>query len=167
MRQNYHEESEAGVNAQISKEMHANYAYLSMAHYYDRGDVALPNFAEYFRAHARRKLDRAMKLMKFQNDRGGKLKLDDVKPPVKEEWGTGIDGMVAALEIEKGLNTALLALQGVADKHADRQMADFISGNFLAEQIKLSKELSNHMTNLNRVGKIGHGEYHFDSDSLP
>ena len=64
-------------------------------------------------------------------------------------------------------HTALLALQGVADKHADRQMADFISGNFLAEQIKLSKELSNHMTNLNRVGKIGHGEYHFDSDSLP
>lgn len=42
VRQNYHAESEAGVNKQINLELTASYVYLSMAFYFDRDDVALP-----------------------------------------------------------------------------------------------------------------------------
>ena len=40
-------------------------------------------------------------------------------------------------------------------------MADFLEGNYLAEQVEAIKELGDHITNLKRVG-AGHGEYHFD-----
>ena len=38
-------------------------------------------------------------------------------------------------------------------------MADFLEGNYLAEQVEAIKELGDHITNLKRVGT---GEYHFD-----
>ena len=166
VRQNYHEDSEKGVNKQINMEMYAMYTYLSMASYYDRADVALPNFAEYFRSNAKEEFEHAMKLMKFQNERGGLLKLEDIKAPAKEDWGLGIDGMMAALELERKVNDSLLKLHAVADKHNDYQMSDFIEGNYLHEQVEAIKELSGHITNLKRVGEKGHGEYHFERASL-
>ena len=48
-RQNYHQEVEAGVNKQINLELYASYVYLSMAHYFDRDDVALPGFHSFFK----------------------------------------------------------------------------------------------------------------------
>ena len=45
------------------------------------------------------------------------------------------------------------------------QMADFLEGNYLAEQVEAIKELGDHITNLKRVG-TGHGEYHFDRSTL-
>ena len=45
------------------------------------------------------------------------------------------------------------------------QMCDFIEGNYLHEQVDAIKELAGHCTNLKRVGP-GHGEYHFDRETL-
>ena len=45
------------------------------------------------------------------------------------------------------------------------QMADFIEGNYLHEQVEAIKEIGGYITNLKRVGP-GHGEYHFDRDTL-
>ena len=45
------------------------------------------------------------------------------------------------------------------------QMADYIEAHFLTEQVKLIKEMGDHITNLKRVGP-GHGEYHFDRETL-
>ena len=88
-RQNYHEESEAGVNAQINLELYAMYTYQSLASYFGRDDVALPGFGEYFRKASHEELGHAEKLMKFQNDRGGRVVLSSIKAPAKSEWGTG------------------------------------------------------------------------------
>ena len=165
-RQNYHVDSEAGVNEVINLEMCTMYAYLAMASYYDRADVDLSNFAEYYRNRSKAGLEHATKLMKFQNDRGGILKLKDVKRPAKHEWGSGIDGIFAALELEKSLNTSLKSLHAVADKHNDYHMADFIEGNFLEKQVEIIKELSGHIANLKRLGETGHGEYHFNYATL-
>merc|ERR1711890_75009 len=59
IRQNYPEECEALVNKQINMELYASYVYQSMAYHFDRDDVALDGFFEYFkkesgeeRAHA-------------------------------------------------------------------------------------------------------------------
>ena len=53
----------------------------------------------------------------------------------------------------------------MAGKHNDVHTCDFIEGNFLSEQVEGMKELAGHITNLKRVG-TGHGEYHFDRESL-
>lgn len=128
--------------------------------------MALPHFAEYFKKNAEEELEHAQKFMKFQNKRGGKIILYDIKKPEKDEWGRGIDAMYAALALERKVNQALLDLHAVGDKHNDYQMSDFIEGNFLHEQVDAIKELTGHITNLKRVGVVGHGEYHFDQESL-
>ena len=99
--------------------------------------------------------------MKFQVQRGRRICLSDIMKPAKDEWGSGLDAMQAALELEKTVNQALLDLHKIADKHGDFQMADFIEGNYLHEQVEAIKDLGGYITNLKRVGP-GHGEYHFD-----
>jgi len=160
-RQNYHAESEAGINRQINMELFASYSYQSMSFYFTRDDVALNGFGEFFKKMSDEEREHAEKLMKFQNMRGGRVVLQGIKKPDRDEWGTGLDAMQVALSLEKSVNQALLDLHAVADSHKDAQMTDFIEGEFLQEQVRSIKEVGDHITNLKRVGS-GLGEWEFD-----
>jgi len=162
-RQNYHAECEAGVNKQINLELYASYVYLSMSYYFDRDDVALKGFAKFFKDSSDEEREHAQKLMKFQNERGGRILLQAVQKPEKDEWGSGLEAMQAALALEKNVNQSLLDLHTVADSKNDAQMADFIEANYLTEQTEAIKDLSDKVTNLKRVGP-GLGEFMFDKD---
>jgi len=164
-RQNYAVESEAGVNKQINMELYASYVYHSMAFYFDRDDVALPGFHKFFKEASEEEREHAEKLMKFQNQRGGRIVLQDIKKPEKDEWADGLSAMQVALALEKNVNEALLALHKVASDNGDAQMTDFIEGHYLTEQVESIKKISDHVTNLKRVGK-GLGEYMFDKETL-
>ena len=164
-RQNYHTECEAGINRQINMELHASYCYQSMAFYFDRDDVALPGFAKFFRKSSEEEREHAEKLMQFQNMRGGRIVLQDIKKPDRDEWGTGLDAMQVALALEKSVNQSLLDLHEVASGHKDAQMTDFLEGNYLQEQVRSIKEIGDYITNLKRVGP-GLGEYMFDKETL-
>jgi len=162
-RQNYHAESEAGVNRQINMEMYASYCYQSMSFYFDRDDVALPGFSKFFKKMSDEEREHAEELMKYQNKRGGRVVLQDIKKPDRDEWGTGLNAMQVALGLEQSVNQALLDLHAVADSHKDAQMTDFLEGTYLQEQVKSIKELGDFITNLKRVGP-GLGEYQFDQN---
>jgi len=164
-RQNYHEESEAGVNKQINLELYANYVYQSMAFYFDRDDVALPGFHKFFKKSSDEEREHAEKLMKFQNERGGRIVLQNIQKPDRDEWGTGLQAMETALALEKSVNQSLLDLHKVADSHGDAQMCDFIESTYLTEQTEAIKQLSDYVTQLKRVGP-GLGEYIFDKETL-
>jgi len=164
-RQNYHAECEAGVNRQINMELHASYCYQSMAFYFDRDDVALPGFSKFFKHASVEEREHAEKLMTFQNQRGGRIVLQDIKKPDRDEWGCGLDAMQVALALEKSVNQSLLDLHEVASSHNDAQMTDFLEGNFLQEQVTSIKEIGDHITQLKRVGH-GLGEYLYDKESL-
>lgn len=164
-RQNYHAESEAGVNKQINLELYACYVYQSMAYYFDRDDVALPGFCKYFKTCSDEEREHSEKLMKFQNQRGGRIVLQNIQKPERDEWGSGLEAMQAALALEKNVNQSLLDLHTVAGNNNDAQFCDWIESNFLSEQVKAIKELSDHITNLKRVG-TGIGEYMFDKETL-
>ncbi|XP_031240860.1 LOW QUALITY PROTEIN: ferritin, mitochondrial-like [Mastomys coucha] len=79
VRQNYHQDSEAAINRQINLELYASYVYLSMSCYFDRDDVALKNFARYFLHQSHEEREHAEKLMKLQNQRGGRIFLQDIE----------------------------------------------------------------------------------------
>jgi len=164
-RQNYHIDSEAGVNKQINLELYASYVYQSMAWYFDRDDVALPGFAKFFRHSSEEEREHSEKLMKFQNQRGGRIVLQDIKKPERDEWGTGLHAMEAALALEKNVNQALLDLHTVSDAKGDAQMSDWIESHFLTEQVESIKEISDHITQLKRVGP-GMGEYLYDKHTM-
>lgn len=165
VRQNFHTDSEAGINKQINLELYASYVYLSMAFHFDRDDIALPGTHKYFKKASDEEREHAQKLMKFQNQRGGRIVLQDVKKPEKEEWGTLLDAMQTAQTLEKHVNQSLLDLHQAAETHGDKQMCDWIETHFLTEQVEAIKELGDYITNLKRVG-TGLGEYMFDKETL-
>merc|ERR1711971_899322 len=97
IRQNYHEDCEALINKQINMEFYASYVYLSMSSYFNRDE----------RAHG-------MKLMESQTKCGGRVVFQAVAKPTTMEWGTPLEAMEAALELEKTVNQSLLDLHKVA-----------------------------------------------------
>ncbi|CAH1229145.1 soma ferritin-like [Branchiostoma lanceolatum] len=165
VRQNFHEDSEAGINKQINLELYASYVYHSMATHFDRDDVALPGFAKFFRHQSDEEREHAEKLMKYQNMRGGRVVLQHVTKPDHDDWGTGLDAMQAALALEKNVNQSLLDLHKIADNSGDPQMMDFLEGEYLKEQVESIKQIGEYVTNLKRVGS-GLGEYIFDKETL-
>lgn len=163
VRQNYNQECEALVNKQINLELYAFYTYTSIGYYFDRDDVAMPGFRDFFLKNAEEEYDHAKKFMKFQNERGGRILLAEIKAPEKSEWGTGLNAMEAALALERCVNQSLLDMHKVADSHSDAQMCDFIETHFLTEQVEAIKQLGDYCTQLRKVG-TGHGEWHFQKE---
>ncbi|XP_071509119.1 soma ferritin-like [Diadema antillarum] len=163
VRQNYHEECEAAVNQTINRQLTSSYMYLSMAFHFDRDDVALKGFHDYFKGMSDSKREHAMVLLKFQNERGGRIKLNDIKVISKDDYGSVLEAMEVTLNAEKASNTNYLELYNVAEKHNDEQMADFVEDMFLAKQTEVIKSVGEHITNIKRVGP-GLGEYQFSAN---
>ena len=156
-----------------------------MAYYFDREDVALDGFHRYFLKQSQEEREHAQSLMKYQNQRGGTVRLLDIRKPAKGEqerrghwgspstelcvstdaWGSPLDAVTDALALEKKVNESLLKLHEIADKNGDAQMCDFLESHFLTEQVQAIKELTDHITNIKRVGP-GLGEYLFDKKTL-
>jgi len=162
-RQNFHHEVEAGINKQINMELYASYVYQSMACYFDRDDVALKGFAKFFKNSSDEERDHAEILMKYQNMRGGRVVLNDIKKPEREEWGAGVDAMAITLTLEKRVNQSLLDLHQLGSTHSDPQFTDFIEETYLKEQVEAIKAISDYCSRLRRVGP-GVGEHLIDRE---
>ncbi|XP_018428622.1 PREDICTED: ferritin light chain, oocyte isoform-like [Nanorana parkeri] len=168
VRQNYHQDSEAGVNRIVNLKLQASYTYQSLGFYFDRDDVALAKFSKFFREQSEKKREHAEGFLKFQNKRGGRIMLQDIKKPEADEWKNGTNAMEYALKLEKSVNQALLDLHKIATQHADPHMRDFLESEYLEKEVKLIKLLGDHLTNLRRVkaSENGMGEYLFDRLTL-
>merc|ERR1711862_1034107 len=77
-------------------------------------DIALHGFAGHFRTESGEERAHGMKLMDYQNQRGGKVVFQDIAKPSSMEWGSPLDAMEAALELEKTVNQSLLDLHKAA-----------------------------------------------------
>merc|ERR1711916_301011 len=71
-RKMYASECEAAVNRQINIEYSISYLYHSMYAFFDRDNVGLPGFAQYFKEESEEERGHAEKLLEYQNKRGGK-----------------------------------------------------------------------------------------------
>lgn len=165
IRQNFHEESEAAINKQINMELHASYVYLAMAYQFDRHDVALKGFFEFFKKNSDEEREHAEKFMKYMNQRGGTITLTPIQPPAKHDYKTGQEAMQAALNLERQVNESLLKLHALASSRTDPHLTDFLEEEFLDEQVKSIEKIGKHIVNLQRVG-TGLGEYQFDKLTL-
>ncbi|PSN33797.1 Soma ferritin [Blattella germanica] len=144
-------------------ELYASYVYLSMAYYFDRDDIALPGFHNYFKKASDEEREHGMKLMMYLNKRGGRIILTEIGVPERNEWGTAEDAMLAALDLEKKVNESLLAIHKVATEHEDANFCDFLESEFLQEQVESIKEIADHLTNIRRCGE-GLGIFVFDKE---
>ncbi|XP_072282361.1 ferritin heavy chain B-like [Pyxicephalus adspersus] len=168
VRQNFNRDCEAAINRMVNLELYASYTYLSMSYFFDRDDVALAHVAEFFKEQSHEEREHAETFMKYQNKRGGRIVLQDLKKPERDEWGNTLDAMQAALQLEKTVNQALLDLHKLATNKVDPHLCDFLESEYLEEQVKAIKQLGDYITNLKRLGvpQNGMGEYLFDKHSL-
>lgn len=165
IRQNFHEECESAINKQIGLELYAGYTYRSIAWYFDRHDVALKGFHNFFKGMSAEESAHADKFMTYMNKRGGSILLENISKPEMNEWESGLKAMEKALALEKKLNEALLHLHTLAEKHGDSHLCDFLEEEYLKEQVEAIKELCDYVTLLQHVGS-GLGEYLFDKETL-
>lgn len=87
VRQNFHEESETFINRQINMELTASYVYQSMAYHFERDDIALPGFSKFFKKSSDEERHHAEIFMKYQNKRGGRVVMNNIAKPEKDDWG--------------------------------------------------------------------------------
>ncbi|XP_012666067.1 ferritin heavy chain [Otolemur garnettii] len=147
---------------------HNTFMFPFQSYYFDRDDVALKNFAKYFLHQSHEEREHAEKLMKLQNQRGGRIFLQDIKKPDCDDWESGLNAMECALHLEKSVNQSLLELHKLATDKNDPHLCDFIETHYLHEQVKSIKELGDHVTNLRKMGapESGMAEYLFDKHTL-
>jgi len=165
VRQNFHDECEKAVNKQINMELYASYVYQSMACHFERDDIALPGFYKFFKKNSDEEREHAQRFIKFLNERGGRVKMEHIQRPERDDWGTGLEALTKALELERNVNQSLLDMHGLATSKNDPQMCDFIETHFLTEQTEAIKQLGDYITQLKRCGS-GLGEYLFDKHTL-
>uniref|UniRef100_A0A8D3DUW2 Ferritin n=1 Tax=Scophthalmus maximus TaxID=52904 RepID=A0A8D3DUW2_SCOMX len=168
VRQNYNRDCEAAVNRMVNMELFASYTYTSMAFYFSRDDVALPGFSHFFKENSEEEREHADKLLSFQNNRGGRIFLQDVKVCTDPAVWLLLEAMQCALQLEKNVNQALLDLHKLASDHVDPHMCDFLETHYLNEQVEAIKKLGDYISNLTRMDAKNNkmAEYLFDKHSL-
>ncbi|CAM2100942.1 unnamed protein product [Caretta caretta] len=124
--------------------------------------------AQFQRKQSHKEREHAEKFLKYQNRRGGRIILQDIKKPEWDEWGNSLEALQCALQLEKTLNQALLDLHKLATEQNDPHLCDFLKSEYLEEQVKAIKQLGDHVTNLKLLGvpQNGTGEYLFDKHTL-
>ncbi|XP_036126036.1 ferritin heavy chain-like [Molossus molossus] len=168
VRQNYHAHCEAAINKQINLELYASYVYLSIAFYFDRQDTALKHFASFFLWQSREEREQAQALMKLQNQRGGRLRLRDVRRPDRSQWESGLRAMKSALHVERVVNQSLQGLFQLASTRSDAHLCDFLGRHHLRQDVKFINRFGANIVELRRLGapESSLAEYLFDKLAL-
>uniref|UniRef100_A0A0E0J5U6 Ferritin n=1 Tax=Oryza nivara TaxID=4536 RepID=A0A0E0J5U6_ORYNI len=142
---------------------------LARQKFVDECEAAINEQIKFFKESSDEERDHAEKLMKYQNMRGGRVRLQSIVTPLTEfdhpEKGDALYAMELALALEKLVNEKLHNLHSVASRCNDPQLTDFVESEFLEEQVEAIKKISEYVAQLRRVGK-GHGVWHFDQKLL-
>ncbi len=104
-----------------------------------------------------------MKLVKYQNMRGGRVVFQDIAKPSVQEWSSPLEAVEASLALEQSVHKQLLEMHKVASAHDDAQLTDFIEGEYLKEQVEAEKEVGDLISKMKRAGP-GIGEHIIDKE---
>nr|XP_044996791.1 ferritin heavy chain-like [Jaculus jaculus]XP_044996792.1 ferritin heavy chain-like [Jaculus jaculus] len=169
VRHNYHPECETAINSHIKLQLYSSYVYLSMAFYCDRDDVALGNFTSFFLSKSQECTVHSEMFLSLQNQRGGRISLDNINKPDRSDWLGGLSVMEDALQLELTLNQSLLDLHQLAIEKGDTHLCNFLQHHCLQQQANVLKEIGGYLTNLRqmRFPENGMAEYLFGRLSLP
>ena len=164
-RQNWSQICEENLNNHINREYSASYAYHLLSTYFDRDNVGLNKLVNYFNKSSLEEREHADKFMKYQNMRGGIVKLGNINIQndlVNLETNNDIVGAFRiALELEKNINQHLLDLHKTAEESGDPQFSDYLEGEFLKEQVEAISEISKHISVLERFNGDQHAMWNY------
>uniref|UniRef100_UPI00358EB02A ferritin, higher subunit-like isoform X2 n=1 Tax=Myxine glutinosa TaxID=7769 RepID=UPI00358EB02A len=160
IRQNFALDIEVSLNRLINMFQYSSLNYLSMASHFGRDDVALFKLKRLFQDFSNTKRQKVEKIVEYQNLRGGRVMLKDVKKPEKDDWNSAEDSMQSALQLEKEVMAALLNIIQIGINHGDHHLLRFME-DLLEEQVQTTSKLGGYVTSLRRAGR-GLGEIIFE-----
>ncbi|KAF2880473.1 hypothetical protein ILUMI_25703 [Ignelater luminosus] len=160
----YHKETEDAVNQQILAEFNACYAYLSMACYFGRTEVALPGCQGFFMRMHEEEHEHALYFINYQIMRGGYVHLYPLTIPECQDWKSIHHALSVAVEMEKLVKKKLILLYNVAEKHHDLSVMDMVSTKFIEEQERSICEMSRLLVRATHMGCNGIAEFLFDKE---
>ena len=112
----------------------------------------MPGFAAFFKKSSEEERAHGLKLVEYQNKRGGKVVFQDIAKPTTMDWGSPMEAMEAALELEKTVNQSLLDIHKVAGDKGDGHLCDFLESEYLTEQVEGIKAVGDLITKMKRAG---------------
>ncbi|EHH16004.1 hypothetical protein EGK_11227 [Macaca mulatta] len=119
------EECRVAINRVASYELHVSDAYLSMACYYSE-DVRMPPFAKFFAEQAELKREHAKQFLRYLRKREGVVCLPVIKRPDIDNWGSGLQALKSAVQLENILTNVLQDLKITATKDNETGLVDFV-----------------------------------------
>ena len=139
------EKVRVAMNEQVKHELESFYIYMSMVAYFHAQN--LDGMAHWMRCQAHEEMIHAMKFFDHIIDRGGTVKLLDLKQ-IKTTWGTPLEAWQDAYEHEKFISGKINNLTKISREENDYTSEPLLSW-FLNEQIeeeknteKVSRELA-------------------------
>ncbi len=123
---------ESALNRQITHELEAWGAYLSISAYFET--LSLSGMASWMRKQSEEEMAHAMKIFDYVNDRGGKVALEALAAP-PATFGAPLAAFGAALAHEQRNTKYLEELVDVADAEKDKATVSFMKW-FIDEQVE-------------------------------
>jgi len=142
------EEIEKEINVQINEELYSAYIYLSMAA--DFRDKTLSGFASWMEAQAEEEVGHALRLYRYLDERGGRIKLDSIDKP-QMEWDSPLDAFEAAYEHEQHITGRINEIYELAEEKGDKATMNMLDW-FVEEQVEEEDSADEIVQKLKRVG---------------
>ena len=148
------------MNEQIKHEMESFYIYMSMAAYFHAEN--LDGMAHWMRSQAHEEMVHAMKFFDHINDRGGTVKLMDLKQ-LKTEWSSPLEAWEDAYEHEQFISNKINELMSVIREEKDYPAEPFADW-FVNEQIEEEANTSKIAAEMKRIESSQGGLFMMDRE---
>ena len=120
------------LNDQFNFEMYSANIYLSMAAWFDHNN--LPGMAQWMKTQYQEEMFHAMKFYTFINDRGGRVKILELKEP-QFEWENPRAVFENSLKHEQAVTSRINNLMSLAHDEKDHASINFLHW-FIGEQVE-------------------------------
>ncbi|XP_060531323.1 ferritin-like isoform X2 [Cylas formicarius] len=132
-----------------------------MACYYGKTEVSLPGCQGFFMTMHRHEHEHGITLMNYILMRGGTVRVPNISVD-SQSWNDVRKALGAALELECYVKEKLTEVVGIAERHKDFHLVEFISQDFLREQNESICTLARLLARSKSMIDTSVGEYLFD-----
>lgn len=144
---------EQALNDQINEELSSYYIYLSMQAYFE--SESLDGLATWMELQAQEEVEHAMRIFRFLNGRGGRVRLQTIEKP-KQSWNSPLEAFEDAYEHEKYISQTINDLVDLAEEKDDKATLNMLDW-FVEEQVEEEDSTGEVVDKLKMVGDSGAG----------
>lgn len=154
------ERLEEAINKQINEEFYSAYLYLAMAADLEKRN--LKGAANWMKVQAQEEVTHAMKLFDYLNERGGRVRLFEIKQPPLE-WNSVAEIFREANKHEQYITAKINELMNLAIEEKDHATASMLQW-FVEEQVEEEANTDEIATKFEMIGEDGRGIFMLDRE---